>query len=180
MHPFLHSNYEWPKWCYSVLYAAYDYSLLSITYLMALLHSLVDGLEMKNRCRQKEGVTLRHCYLILDVKNYNLNGTFHINICLYNKLLTQLCAIRLTHANLLKLHTTYTSLQFCGKLIFNCLVQKKIGESRIWANQPIQSFFVKCLNPCLQGTNVRVVSPQPWKQPMAMVKLTNVILILTC
>jgi hypothetical protein len=30
---------------------------------MALLHSLVDNLQMKNSCHQKEGVTLRHCYL---------------------------------------------------------------------------------------------------------------------
>ena len=31
---------------------------------MAPLHSLVDDLGMKNRCRQKEGVTLRPSYLI--------------------------------------------------------------------------------------------------------------------
>ena len=30
---------------------------------MAPLHSLVDGLSIKNRCRQKEGVTLRPQYL---------------------------------------------------------------------------------------------------------------------
>ena len=28
-------------------------------------------------------------------------------------------------------------------------------------NRPIHSFFVGCLNPCLQRTSVRVVSPQP-------------------
>jgi hypothetical protein len=35
--------------------------------------------------------------------------------------------------------------------------------SSIWANQPISlhSFLVGCLNPCFQGTNVWVVSPQP-------------------
>ena len=32
----------------------------------------------------------------------------------------------------------------------------------IWVNQPIYSFLVGCLNSCLQGTNVRVISPQPW------------------
>ena len=31
----------------------------------------------------------------------------------------------------------------------------------IWANQPIHSFLVGCLNPCLQGTSERVVLPQP-------------------
>ena len=29
----------------------------------------------------------------------------------------------------------------------------------IWANQPIHSFLVGCLKPCLQGTNVHVGSP---------------------
>ena len=31
----------------------------------------------------------------------------------------------------------------------------------IWANQPIHSFLVGCLNPCLQGTSVWVGSPRP-------------------
>ena len=35
-----------------------------------------------------------------------------------------------------------------------------VVESMIWANQPIYSFFVGCLNPSLQETNVRVGSPQ--------------------
>ena len=30
----------------------------------------------------------------------------------------------------------------------------------VWANQPIHSFLLGCLNPCLQGTSVRVGSPQ--------------------
>jgi hypothetical protein len=30
---------------------------------MAPLHSLVDGLKMKNRCRPKEGGALRHYYI---------------------------------------------------------------------------------------------------------------------
>ena len=30
---------------------------------MTLLHSLVDGLKIKKRCHQKEGVTLRPPYL---------------------------------------------------------------------------------------------------------------------
>ena len=30
----------------------------------------------------------------------------------------------------------------------------------IWANQPIHSFLVDCLNPYLQETSVQVVSPQ--------------------
>ena len=29
-------------------------------------------------------------------------------------------------------------------------------QAWIWANQPIHSFFIACLNPCLQGTSVRV------------------------
>jgi hypothetical protein len=36
-------------------------------YLMALLHSHIDGLRMKigvARCGQKDGVTFRHCYLM--------------------------------------------------------------------------------------------------------------------
>ena len=35
------------------------------------------------------------------------------------------------------------------------------GTFVIRANQPIPSFLVRCLNPCLQGTSVRVRSPQP-------------------
>ena len=31
----------------------------------------------------------------------------------------------------------------------------------IWVPQPIHLFLVGCLNPCLQGTNVRVGSPRP-------------------
>ena len=31
----------------------------------------------------------------------------------------------------------------------------------IWANPPIHLFLVGCLNSCLQGTSVRVGSPQP-------------------
>ena len=31
----------------------------------------------------------------------------------------------------------------------------------IWAHQPINSFLVECLNPCLQRTSVQVGSPQP-------------------
>ena len=34
-------------------------------------------------------------------------------------------------------------------------------SSEIWANQPIHSFFVGCLNPCFQETSVRVGSPHP-------------------
>ena len=33
---------------------------------------------------------------------------------------------------------------------------------RIWVNQPIHSFFVGCLNPCLQETNVKSVRPRWW------------------
>jgi len=41
-------------------------------------------------------------------------------------------------------------------------INKKLREkSKIWANGPIHSFLVECLNPCLQRTNVRVGSPQP-------------------
>ena len=32
----------------------------------------------------------------------------------------------------------------------------------IWANQPILSFLVGCLNPRLQGMSAWVVSPQPY------------------
>ena len=31
----------------------------------------------------------------------------------------------------------------------------------IWTNQPIHSFLVGCLKPCLQEINIRVGSPQP-------------------
>ena len=34
------------------------------------------------------------------------------------------------------------------------------GRTGIWANQPIHSFFVACLNPCLQAISVRVGSPK--------------------
>jgi hypothetical protein len=33
---------------------------------------------------------------------------------------------------------------------------------QIWANQPKHSFLVGCLYPYLQGTNIHVVSPQPF------------------
>jgi hypothetical protein len=33
--------------------------------------------------------------------------------------------------------------------------------TRVWVNQPIHSFFVGCLYPCLQGTDVLAGSPQP-------------------
>jgi hypothetical protein len=37
--------------------------------------------------------------------------------------------------------------------------------SQIWANEPTHSFLVGCLNLCLQGTSVRVVSPCPGHVP---------------
>jgi hypothetical protein len=42
-------------------------------------------------------------------------------------------------------------------------MSKVILSKRFWANQPIHSFLVGCLNPCLQGTSARVGSPQPSK-----------------
>ena len=38
-----------------------------------------------------------------------------------------------------------------------------VHQKGIGANQPIHSFLVACLNPCLQRTNVWVVSPRAWK-----------------
>ena len=43
-----------------------------MTYLMVPLHSLVNGLRMKNRCRQEEGVTLRPQYLMQSFSTWNL------------------------------------------------------------------------------------------------------------
>ena len=60
---FLHRCYEWPKWCSFVLNALHDKLLLTMTYLVAPLHSCVDSLNMNIRCRHKEGVTLRPQYL---------------------------------------------------------------------------------------------------------------------
>ena len=54
---FLQHFYKWPKRWYVVLNATYDESLLIMAYLMASLHSLVDGLRMKNRRHQKKGAT---------------------------------------------------------------------------------------------------------------------------
>ena len=51
------------KWYYFVLNAAYDKWFLTTTYIMTPLHSLVDGLNFKNRCFHKEGVTLWCCDL---------------------------------------------------------------------------------------------------------------------
>ena len=62
---FLHRYYEWPKWCYFILNVANDLSISTMAYLMAPLHSLVDGLRIKNRCHQKEGDALRPRYLNL-------------------------------------------------------------------------------------------------------------------
>ena len=46
-----------------------------------------------------------------------------------------------------------------------------------WANQSIHLFLVGCLNPCLQRTNVRVVSPQPLalyvESPLVPTNLVN-------
>jgi hypothetical protein len=53
----LQGFYEWPKRWYVVLNATYDESLLIVAYLMASLHSLVDGLRMENRRHQKRGAT---------------------------------------------------------------------------------------------------------------------------
>ena len=61
---FLHCYCEWSKWCYLLLNAACDWSLLTLTYSLAPLHSLVDNWRIKNRHCQKEHVTLSHCYLI--------------------------------------------------------------------------------------------------------------------
>ena len=36
-----------------------------------------------------------------------------------------------------------------------------ISSGLIWTNQTIHMFLVRCLNPCLQGTSVQVVSAQP-------------------
>ena len=49
---------------YFILNFAEDLSLLTMSYSMAPLNALVDGLRMKNRCHQKEGVTLtpQYCY----------------------------------------------------------------------------------------------------------------------
>ena len=33
----------------------------------------------------------------------------------------------------------------------------------IWVNQPIHSFLVGCLNPCLQGTSVQIVKNNGFK-----------------
>ena len=51
--------------------------------------------------------------------------------------------------------------------IIACVVQLHNGVQplgvvqMVWANQPTHSVLVGCLNPYLQGTRVRVVSPQP-------------------
>ena len=39
----------------------------------------------------------------------------------------------------------------------------------IWTNQPIHSFLVGCLNPCLQGTSVRVGAPQSFLSSFVLV-----------
>ena len=59
----LHHYYERPKQFYFMLNDAYDISILTMTYSMASLHSLVHGLKIKNRCHQKEGDALRPQYL---------------------------------------------------------------------------------------------------------------------
>ena len=59
---FSHSSYEWLKWCYFILNATYDDSHLTMAYFMAPLHSVVDGLRIKNGCNQREVVTLRVPY----------------------------------------------------------------------------------------------------------------------
>ena len=46
---------------------------------------------------------------------------------------------------------------------FHSSSSPSLATKRIWANQPIHSFLVKCLNPCLQETNAGVGSPQPTK-----------------
>ena len=47
----------------------------AVPYLMAPLHSLVDGLKMKNMCGHIVGATFRHTYLIIVVVFW-----FQINI----------------------------------------------------------------------------------------------------
>ena len=53
-----------PKWCYLILSTTYDRMILTKTYSMAPVHSLVDDLRIKNRCHQKESDALRPQYLI--------------------------------------------------------------------------------------------------------------------
>ena len=49
-------------------------------------------------------------------------------------------------------------------LQINEATQGPVGALKvIWANQPIYSFLVGCLNPCLQETSVRVGLPQPFE-----------------
>ena len=45
----------------------------------------------------------------------------------------------------------------------------------IWANQPIHSFLVECLNPCLQGTTVvyGLVRPSPRNMPCVSYKVVS-------
>ena len=54
------------------------------------------------------------------------------------------------------------------------------SHTSIRANQPIHSFLVGCLNPCLQGTSVRVCSPQPPYVIDFNIKIINQITQMTC
>ena len=56
-------------------------------------------------------------------------------------------------------HSYYTKLRYVGLMWSYFFIGTPI--LKIWVNQPIHSFLVGCLNPCLQGTNVWVGSPHP-------------------
>ena len=82
---------------------------------------------------------------------YSYEGSFkkyHHSDILYHKTLNIIFSA-------LYNNTTYTLSCTEGELL------SSLGFNKIWANQPKHSFLVGCLYPCLQGTNIRVVSPQP-------------------
>lgn len=87
---FLHRYYEWLKWCYFLPNATYNQLVLTIAYLIAPLHSLVDGSRILNRRHLKKGVTLRPRYLVLisqigttTMENICANSNWYKPICLF-------------------------------------------------------------------------------------------------
>ena len=66
--------------CYFVLNVVSNQSLLTMTYLMPPLHSLVDNLRMRNRCRQKEGVTLSLNFVCNETTSFSSIAVYPLSL----------------------------------------------------------------------------------------------------
>jgi hypothetical protein len=67
--------------------------------------------------------------------------------------------IHMQSASLAIIHKSSKHICFLSNIYVRCNINNVLYEKWIWANQPMHLLLVGCLNPCLQGTSVRVGSP---------------------